>query len=303
MRLVLTNNTSGVLIKDWGYDNVSGGTVVAGRVQQSAVSAGTQTVTLSPGADEFFSLGSAMTDTAGNINSVLKTGAGTTTLSTANTFTGTTTVSAGTLEAGVASALGSTSGITVNTGGTLLLGGSGNRVNDTAAITLAGGTFNTAGLSETVGALTLTASSIIDFAAGASVLTFGDSTAASWGTNRLSIYNWSGNPFTGAGSDQLRFLGNGLTAAQLAQIDFYSGTTLETKLSITPTFTANGFVGSFGEVVPVPEPSSVFLAMGLLGMACLREEKMARSLASATRRRPCGRNVAGEMSAGGRRGR
>ena len=282
MRVVLANNTAGALIKDWGYDNVSGGAIVAGRVQQSAPSAGAQLVTLSPGTGESFSLGSAITNTGGNINSVLKTGAGTTTLSVANSFTGATTVSGGTLEAATAGALGSTSGITVNTGGTLLVGGSGNRIGDTAAITLAGGTFKTAGLSETVGALTLMANSIIDFGAGASVVVFADSTGSSWGANRLSIYNWSGNPFTGGGADQLRFLGSGLTASQLAQIDFFSDAGI-TKLSISPAFTANAFIGFTGEVVPVPEPSSVLLAAGMIGMACLREWRRSDRLRRAGR--------------------
>ena len=275
MRVVLTNNTADALIKEWGYDNVSGGTIVAGCVQQSAPSAGTQLVTLSPGTGESFSLGSAITNTCGNINSVLKTGAGTTTLSTANSFTGSTAVNNGTLEASAAGALGSTSGITVNGGGTLLLGGTGNRISDTAALTLSGGRFSTAGLSETVGALTLSANSVIQFGSGNSQLTFADSSAAQWGSFRLSIYNWSGNPHAGGGVDEIRFLGAGLTSRQLSQIDFFSDAGL-TKLSITPAFSRNGFVGTCGEVVPVPEPSSGLAAAGLCGLAIWREGRRGR---------------------------
>ncbi len=96
IRMSLTNNTAGALIKDWGYDN-AGGSIVIGRVQQSEASGGTQTVTLSPGIGENFALGSAITNTGGNVNSLLKIGAGTTRLTASNTYTGMTTISAGTL--------------------------------------------------------------------------------------------------------------------------------------------------------------------------------------------------------------
>ena len=50
-----------------------------------------------------------------------------------------------------------------------------------------------------------------------------------------------------------------LTAAQLGQIMFYDG-------GLGSNFLGTGqFVGSFGEVVPVPEPSSIFA--GLLTFA------------------------------------
>jgi len=65
--------------------------------------------------------GSLITNTGGNINSVVKTGAGKTILSGANTYTGTTTISAGILS--VNGSLGSSSAVTVKDGGTL--GGSG----------------------------------------------------------------------------------------------------------------------------------------------------------------------------------
>ena len=264
MRVVLTNNSSGALIKDWGYDSVSGGTIVAGRVQQSAASAGAQTVTLSPGTGESFTLGSALTDTGGNTNSLVKTGAGATTLGTANTFTGTTTVSTGTLHAGTANALGSTASVAVNTGGTLLLSGSGDRINNSAAVTLAGGTFNTAGLSETVGALTLTTSSVIDFAAGASASSLLFAASAGAWTGTLSIYNWT------ASTDHLFFgsSSSGLNVSQLRQISFYSGA-------------GSGFIGtggilSTGEIVPIPEPSSLLTATAMLALIAGRESRRRR---------------------------
>lgn len=120
MRVVFTGNTAGAVIKDWAYDN-SGAAISTGRVQQSAVSAGTQQVTLSPGSGESFTLGSSITNTGGNINSVLKTGAGTTTFSGSNTYSGITTISTGGLR--VNGTNSGTGAVNVASGATL--GGSG----------------------------------------------------------------------------------------------------------------------------------------------------------------------------------
>ena len=205
---------------------------------------------------------------------IIKADTGTLTLTGNNTFTGATTINAGTLEAGAAGALGATGSVVVNAGGTLLLSGTGDRVNDAAAMTLAGGTLDAAGLSETFGTLTLTDDSIIDFGTGASTLNFADSTGL-WTTGKtLNIWNWSGTPVAGGGADQLRFASNGLNAGQRAQINFFSDAGV-TQLSLTASFPANGFV-SFGEVVPVPEPSSVATVLGLLGLVAWRERRIAR---------------------------
>ncbi len=240
-----------------------------GCLEQSVVWGGAQTVTLSPDFAESFTLGSAITDTGGNTNSVLKTGAGSTTLGVANTFTGTTTVDGGTLEAGVVNALGGTSGVIINTGGALLLSGAGDRVNDAAGITLAGGTLRTGGLAETVGALTLSANSIIDMGTGASILHFADSHLESW-TGTLSVWNWSGNPAGGGGTDQLFFGGNnaGLRIDQLNQISFFSGP--------GTGFLGTGSILGSGEITPVPEPAGVFFAISMLGLAGWREHRWAR---------------------------
>src|SRR5205085_3045473 len=64
-------------------------------------------------------------------NTLTKVGAGTITLTGANTFVGGTIINAGTLEAGAAGALGSTTSVAINSGGTLLFSASGNRVSDT----------------------------------------------------------------------------------------------------------------------------------------------------------------------------
>ncbi len=91
-----------------------------------------------------------------------KQGAGTLTLSGANTYTGATVINNGTLALDnnntATPRLAGTTKITVNSGGTLLLAQSGgtssnDRINDSATITLNGGKFSTGGLSEYSGSL------------------------------------------------------------------------------------------------------------------------------------------------------
>lgn len=205
---------------------------------------------------------------AGNHN-LIKNGAGTMQLTGNNTFTGTTTINDGTLEAAAAGALGSTPSIAINNGGTLLLGGSGDRINDGAAVTLNGGTFNTGGFSETAGSLTLSLSSTIDFGGGASILTFASADTANWtGGAILSIINWSGTPVTGGGTDRLVFSASTLSQSQLDNIHFFSDS------GVTQIGTGTSFLGSPSfEIVPVPEPSTVFAGLGLLGLAAWRERR------------------------------
>jgi autotransporter-associated beta strand protein len=219
-----------------------------------------------------------------------KTGSGTLTLAGTNTYTGTTTINAGTLNAGATGALGGTSSIVVNAGGTLLLSQSGspttNRINNSSTMTLNGGTFNTGGLSEHnlsgatvtpgIAALTLSSNSVIDLGAGASILAFAGSSAQTW-IATLSIYNWSGTLATGHGTDQLYFGtdSTGLTAMQLSQIAFYSdsGTTF--------LGTARYASGMDGEIVPVSEPSTWFAAaLAFGGLGFMQRRRMKKFLAS-----------------------
>jgi autotransporter-associated beta strand protein len=196
-----------------------------------------------------------------------------------HTYGGTTTINGGTLRLDDnpfftpgTPRLANTSGIMINSGGTLLFGQtlsqtSTDRLNN-SPMTLNGGTFNTGGFSEHgannntagIGALTLQSSSIIDMASGTSILAFANSSAnsAAWGIGKsLDIWNWTGTPTTGGGTDQLYFGSDatGLTASQLLEIHFYSGA--GTGLYGGPTaILANG------EVVPIPEPST-WVAGGL----------------------------------------
>ena len=118
------------------------------------------------------------------------------------------------MEARKDGALGATSAISI-TGGTLLLGDTGStnhRLNTAANVTLGGGTLaseraslaaNT--ITESVGTLTLTADSTLDFGdlgakGGNTSLTFSGATAA-W-TGVLTILNWQGDGYDKLGAHQ-----------------------------------------------------------------------------------------------------
>ena len=148
-------------------------------------------------------------------------------------------------------------------------------------MTLNGGTFNTGGLSEHgltnntagIGALTLQSTSTIDMGSGSSVVAFANSKSSSW-TGTLNIYNWSGNPGTGGGTDQLYFGSDatGLTAAQLLEIQFYSG-------NGTGPYGTGALILANGEIVPTPEPSTYLAAILGLGASFYFRRKRACTLA------------------------
>ncbi len=153
----------------------------------------------------------------------------------------------------------------MNNGGTLLLSGAGgtdNKLNTAAGVTLAGGALSlggmTSSLTQNVGALTLTANSIFDFGTLLAGNTF--KFAASngvWTGLQLSIYNYS------LTLDHLYF-GNsssGLNAAQLGQITFYS------DAGTTSLGTAQYLL--MGEVAPVPVPEPGTWLAALLAVVAL----------------------------------
>ncbi len=210
-----------------------------------------------------------------------KVGAGTLTLLNSGSYLGATVVSAGTLNAGAANALGGTVGVTVNSGGTLLLSGSNtvaDRINNAAIMTLSGGTFNAGGLSEGsasatgagIGALSLTANSTIDFGAGTSILNFAvvglhiPITGAD-----LALINWSGL-LSGGGSDQLLF--TGLAADFVLTYDqsdvSFNGVTGYNFVQFT----------GFYEIVPVPEFSTYTAGLLTLVALCFSQRGRLRAL-------------------------
>jgi autotransporter-associated beta strand protein len=191
------------------------------------------------------------------------------TLTRASTLTGNVSVSGGTLELSAEGALASPGQIQINTGGTLLIGaGAGNTIGDTVPVNLNGGTLNSGGLSETLGTLTLSASSTIDMGSGASVLNFANSSSQTW-TGTLLIQNWSGTAQseggTGGGIDQLIF-GNSssaLTVGQVSQIRFQFDWGQSDAIMLP-----NGEV-----IAAVPEPATVIAILALVGLVSFHERR------------------------------
>lgn len=193
----------------------------------------------------------ALTSSGGTLS---KTGTGTLTLTGTNTFSGATTVSGGTLLASGAlgAALGSTSGITVNSGGTLQLGAS-NQINNSAAITMAGGTFAKGNFSEGatnavgMGALTLTATgSHLDFGTGTvGALSFSSLSAS---TFTITVDNWTGTYATQGSAATDRLIFNSDQSSNLNHFFFtgYGAGAIQFNLG-----------GGFFEIVAaVPEPGT-----------------------------------------------
>ena len=197
---------------------------------------------------------------SGTGGALVKSGTGTLTLdgSASNTYTGTTTVSAGELVLDKSASATAIAGNIQLDGGTLSLNAD-NQISDSSSIVLNGGAFNTGGNSDTVDTLTLSSNSSIDLGSGSSVLSFADSSGISWvGGSVLSINNWNGNFFIGGGTDQVFFgsTSGGLTSSQVSQIRFVNPN--------GQAGTYGAFMLSSGEIVPVPEPSTYIIG-GLLG--------------------------------------
>ena len=136
---------------------------------------------------------------------------------------------------------------------------------------LNGGTFSTGGFSETVGALTLSLASTLDFGSGASILNYSNGGVDAW-TGLLTIDNWTGTPFVAGGTDQLHF--TGITTTNF--------TSMVDQSEVTWSGFGSGYqiIGSDGsfEIVPVPEPAPIVGGIALLGLAACRERKRLAAL-------------------------
>ena len=246
----------------------------------SLTSAGAATVTLGANA---LTVGTSTGSTIfagiiGGTGGLIKDGASTQTLTGANTYTGETTISAGTLEvSGASGELTTTSAVNIN-GGTLLLSGSdANRISNTAAISLGAATGSTLQLSgavtETLGALTLAGGAgirVIDFGATSGVLTFASLTAGS--SLPLQIWNWSVTIGIGGGTDRL-FITSGAFGGSLAASDvsFFNGPGTGLYSGATTFTSGNELVP--GELVPVPEASTLLAVLGLIAPLAWRERR------------------------------
>ena len=203
-----TNGTSAIGCISNAHCTFSGPITVSNALQLLSVTTGTNALFVTGG--------------IAGPGSVTIANTGTVCFAAANTYTGATTVAAG----------------------TLCLGAS-ERIADASPLRLTGGTFALAGYSETMGPLDVDGNAVIDFGAGASALAFAASAAQTW-TGTLTIRNWSG-AYSGGGSD--RFFvgtsGQGLTKTQLAKIVFPVGQ--GTRQLAT------------GEVVPIPQGTVIFM--------------------------------------------
>jgi autotransporter-associated beta strand protein len=271
------NNTSGSAItlstnnaQNWNSDFTFTGTndlnLGTGAVAMNA----TRTVTVNGG-------NLTVGGTISGAGSLTKNGVGTLTLSGSNAYTGNTTINSGTLRAATAGALGQTSTVIVKNGGSFLVTAD-DAIGTNTGINLGSGN-TTPGLVFSgnydghVGALTLSADSIIDLGTSSVRLIF--ASIAGLANYNLSIWNWSGNTqwsgSPGGGTDQLSFTDASGLNGNLSRISFYSD--LGQSLISNNAFT----VGSNPtEIVAVPEPGLIITGAALLAFLLFRLARQPR---------------------------
>jgi len=193
---------------------------------------------------------------------VTKRGLGALTLSASNNFSGPISVEEGTLELAsvTSSAAGSASSVTVANGATLLLS-QNDQVNNSASVSLSGGTITRAsGVSETFGSLNLTGSSFIDFGSGTEGnLTFGTYTSS----DLLTVNNFFGGNTLIFGSN----LTGSIAVGTYDTTSYTSADGLFTINSISGGFTTSYSGGNF-TITAIPETSTVVAVIGLM-VLCL----------------------------------
>jgi fibronectin-binding autotransporter adhesin len=157
--------------------------------------------------------------------------------------------------------------IQVDNGATLQLGAS-NQIGDSTGLILNGGTFitgnATTGYSETLGTLTLSASSTIDlgsYATGLRQLTFANSSAITW-TGTLTVTNWQGLNLQSSDVAEILFGTGGLTTTQLGQIYFAN-----------QDVNGGALIGANGELTPIPEAEVYWAALAIVLAVGYRERR------------------------------
>jgi len=142
-------------------------------------------------------------------------------------------------------------------------------------MTLAGGTFNTGGLSERggiasaptagIGALTLTTTSTIDFGAGSTSMIEFSGVGTHTASMILKIINWDGVAYIGGGNEALLFAG---TSSNFTNV--YN--TNDVTFNGIAGYTAIQFSG-FYEITAVPEPATYLTGVLTLGALLLHQRR------------------------------
>jgi autotransporter-associated beta strand protein len=190
----------------------------------------------------------------------------------ANTYSGLTTVQAGTLLLNKTPGQDATAGsLTINSGGTVRLGAA-DQLPGTGTVTLAGGTLSTgaaAGFSDVAGAFEVTSASTITLGTGAHTLQFSgfhDSSLA--GT--LTITGWNGDPHVGGGTAG-RILISGVSGDPNSLYSGWLSTVRYQGFSQGGIFITTTTSGTYELTpIPTPEPAAVLgLAFAGLGLGAL----------------------------------
>jgi fibronectin-binding autotransporter adhesin len=243
--------------------------IVVNAVTQAAAASGTGTLGVSEAGSATFTGSVTVNNTAtftaatgglanfsgvvsGTGTALSKTGAGTVTLSgaSANTFTGMTTVTAGTLQLNKTAGTDALAGaVTVNSGAVLLIAAS-NQVKDGSAVSLSGGTIRTAaGVNEVFGNLSVIGSGFLDFGATsfetANTISFGAYTPSAL----LTIDNFNFGSTLTFGTDLTGTIG------ESSLFQFENG-----------GFASTSWDGSTFTITAIPEPSTYLAAAGLIGL-------------------------------------
>ncbi len=164
----------------------SGGLMATGTTGHS-LTGGTVTAGTAAGAELFiynnlsFGIDSVIANNAGGAVNVVKSGAGTLTLSgsTANTFTGTSYINEGTVTMSKTAGINALGGNAIINGGTLNYGSIDNQIGDSATVTLNAGAYNLGARAETIGALTMTGGAL---ARGGATITLSNASSITGGT-------------------------------------------------------------------------------------------------------------------------
>ena len=194
---------------------------------------------------------------------------------TANSFTGLTTVQAGTLLLNKTAGQNAIGGNLTIAGGTVELGAA-NQLPGTGTVTLAGGTLKTNGNSDVVGKFDMTAASTIALGSASHTLEFSGFNDSDL-SGILTVTGWSGT-FGTAGTSNGRIIISGVLGDPNADYATWLSTVQFQNFGPGAGFISTG--GGAYELVPVPEPATVLVvAFGALGLGAAVRRRWRKSVA------------------------